>query len=105
MNLLFRGSEHNFSIAEFRKLCEKKKNNLCIVSTETDNIIGAYTPIPWDAVNNSQYVNDPSMNTFIFFLTMNKKFVQNNGGNQATHHYTNWGPRFGTDGTCDFAIG
>lgn len=36
---------------------------------------------------------------------MKVKFVLKNGGNQATHHYTNWGPRFGTDGSCDFAIG
>ena len=86
MNLLFRGSQHNFSISEFRKLCEKKKKNLSIVTTETGNIIGAYTPIPWDANSNSQYVNDPSMQTFIFSLTMKKKFVQQNGGNQATHH-------------------
>ncbi len=50
-------------------------------------------------------MNDPSLKTFIFSLTMKKRFVQVNGGNQATHHYTSWGPRFGTDGTCDFAIG
>jgi len=36
---------------------------------------------------------------------LNKKFVQTNGGNQATHHYTLCGPRFGVDGSCDFAIG
>lgn len=86
-------------------MCEKRKNNLCIVRTEAGNIIGAYTPITWDAAKNSQYGNDPSLQTFIFSLTMKKKFVQTNGGNQATHHYTNWGPRFGTDGTCDLAIG
>lgn len=45
------------------------------------------------------------MKTFIFSLTMKKKFVQSNGGIQSTHHYTAWGPRFGTDGSCDFAIG
>ncbi len=78
---------------------------MCIVRTEVGNIIGAYTPITWDAAKNSQHGNDPSLQTFIFSLTMKQKFVQKNGGTQATHHYTNWGPRFGTDGTCDFAIG
>ena len=52
---------------------------------------------------NSQYVNDPSLKTFIFSLTLNKKFVQTNAVN-TTHHYTSWGPRFGNDGACDFAI-
>ena len=75
------------------------------MKTEAGNIIGAFTPIPWDTANNSQYMNDASLKTFIFSLTMKKKFIQTNGGNQATHHYTNWGPRFGTDGSCDFAIG
>jgi len=36
---------------------------------------------------------------------MKKKFVQKNGGIQATNHFTHWGPRFGADGNCDFAIG
>ena len=105
MNLLYRGSQHGFSITEFRRLCDKKKNSLCVLSTEAGNIIGGYTPVAWDTNSNSQYVNDPTLQTFLFSLTMKKKFVQSNRGNQATHHYTNWGPRFGTDGTCDFAIG
>lgn len=104
INLLYRGSEHNFSIPEFRKFCDKKKNNLCLVKTEHGNIIGAYTPIAWDTNLNSQYVSDAALKTFIFSLTLNKKFVQKNGGN-TTHHYSSWGPRFGNDGTCDLAIG
>ncbi len=75
------------------------------MTTEAGNIIGGYTPVPWDGNSNSQYINDPSLKTFLFSLTMKKKFVQNNGGVQATHHYTAWGPRFGTDGSCDLAIG
>lgn len=105
MKLLYRGSEHGFSISEFRKLCERKENNLSILRTDSAKVIGAFTPIAWDAAKNAQYGNDPSLKTFIFSLTMKKKFVQTNGGNQSTHHYTNWGPRFGADGTCDLAIG
>ena len=103
--MLYRASEHNFSIPEFRKFCDRKSNNLCIVRTEGGKIIGAFTPVAWDSINNSKYVDDPSMKTFIFSLSLKIKFVLTNGGIQATHHYTGWGPRFGTDGSCDFAIG
>lgn len=74
------------------------------MKTEHGNIIGAYTPIAWDTNLNSQYANDPTLKTFIFSLTLNKKFVQTNPTN-TTHHYTSWGPRYGNDGACDFAIG
>ncbi len=45
--LLFRASEHNFSAAEFHKHCDGFENTLVIAKTQSDKVIGGFTPNKW----------------------------------------------------------
>ena len=52
-HLLFRASEHEFSIKEFHKLCDGESNTMVIVRTEFNKIIGGFTSIPWKSTANT----------------------------------------------------
>ena len=46
--LLYRGSEHNFSALKFHELCDSYPHTLTIVKNEFKKIIGGYTPLIWN---------------------------------------------------------
>ena len=70
--LLFRGSEHNFSAAQFHKHCDGIENTLVIIKTEFDKVIGGSTPDKWHSQNKD--VNDVTGKMFLFSLTLLEKY-------------------------------
>ena len=51
--LLYRASEHNFSVKEFHQLCDGETNTLVLAKTEFGKIIGGFTSIPWKSTANT----------------------------------------------------
>ena len=47
MNLLYRASEHDYHVNKFHERCDGHRNTMTLVLTETDKIIGGFTPLPW----------------------------------------------------------
>jgi hypothetical protein len=45
--LLYRASEHEFSVKKFHELCDGIANTLTVIKTEFDNKIGGFTPLKW----------------------------------------------------------
>ena len=58
----------------FHELCDNKGPTLTLIKLKNGEIIGGFTPISWDCSSN--WKND--INSFIFSLTQNKKFMKNN---------------------------
>ena len=56
--LLYRASEHNYSAAEFHRLCDNQGATVVIVkSRDYPNICGGYTDIPWDSSGSYKSAN------------------------------------------------
>jgi hypothetical protein len=72
--MLYRASEHNFSVEKFHEICHHVTNTLVLVWTEGDKKIGGYTPLPWLGMT-GRYASDESMHSFIFSLTEKDKFA------------------------------
>ena len=54
--LLYRGSEHEFSVERFHELCDDHAPTLTIVETEFGNVFGGYTEGQWTL--NGGYIRD-----------------------------------------------
>ena len=48
--LLFRGSRDGFRARVFHKLCDNQGSTLCLVQSDTNNVFGGFTSIPWKSV-------------------------------------------------------
>ena len=55
--LLFRASEHNFEAKAFHEYCDGKPQTILLVKTNYGKIIGGYTPIEWQSINEKKCVN------------------------------------------------
>ncbi len=55
--LLFRASDHHFSVEKFHELCDYETNTLILCKTKCNQIIGGYTPLNWaeDYENSKTY--------------------------------------------------
>lgn len=71
--LLFRASEHRFSVTEFHTFCDLIPNTLTIVRTEFGEKIGGFTPLQWNQARDGHYETDQSGNSFLFSLTRKEK--------------------------------
>lgn len=95
--LLYRGSEHNFSWTEFHRKCDNKSPTLVIVKSVDGCIFGGYTKVNWNpTTEHDQYISD--FVAFLFSLkssmSESKKYhVQN--FNQALYYNKTYGPCFG----------
>lgn len=49
LNLLYRGSENDFSALGFHKTCDGKSNILVLAQNDNGIRTGAYTPLAWDS--------------------------------------------------------
>ena len=66
--LLYRASEHNYSAAEFHRLCDNQGATVVIVkSRDYPNICGGYTDIPWDSSNSYKTASEYNK-PFLFSL-------------------------------------
>ena len=71
--LLFRASEHDYSVLKFHSLCDNKGPTLSIIKSNSGNIFGGYTSISWST--SDSWVNDP--NAFIFLIKSDDLSIHN----------------------------
>lgn len=48
LKLIFRASNHNFSVKEFHEICDAYEDTLTLCLTEDNKVIGGYTPLSWE---------------------------------------------------------
>lgn len=104
--MIYRASEHNFSINDFYKMCCDIPSVLILIKTEHNKKIGGYIPMKWELQNINQNVSvaDNSRKSFLFSLTNNDK-VELTASDNAIHYSYNYGPCFGGKNTiCDLKI-
>ena len=63
--LLFSGSEDNFSASKFHEKCDKKGPTLTLIKSTLGHIFGGYTSADW--VSEIKYTIDP--HSFLFSVT------------------------------------
>ncbi len=114
IKLLFRASEHNFSIKKFHESCDGHSNTITIIKNNFDHIFGAYTEAIYDpyeistqrwtdiGVGHRGYIED--INAFLFLIQttdLNVKCpvlfeIRNSElANYAVYYDTHSGPAFG----------
>ena len=92
--LLYRASRDGFSGKDFHSKCDRKKNTLTVIKSESGNVFGGYTDKCWHSKGG--LVSDP--NAFIFSL-INKenkpfKVICSDGGQNAIFCISKCGPMF-----------
>ena len=90
LNLLYRGSEHNFSFTKFHKFSDWKGATLTIFRSRKKNLFGAYASIPWHSNGNS-----PAPGSFLFSLDKQTKHVIYQNADKAMYGDSEHGPSFG----------
>ena len=75
-NILYRASDHGFSIAKFHEICDNIPNTLVLIKTEFGRVIGGYTPVPWNS-SKKHWTADKSLESFIFSIDMRERFGLN----------------------------
>ena len=74
LELIFKMSENGFTSKDFHNYCDNKGSTLILIKTSNDEIIGGFTPLNWESPNKRVQKYDESGLTFLFSLTLNKKF-------------------------------
>lgn len=97
--LIFRASEHNFSIKKFHELCDNIPETLTLIHNEFGKKFGGYTPVAWTS-DKKHWVADKSLKSFIFSVDMGEKFKLNLA-QFAIASNPERGPTFGC---CDICI-
>ena len=77
---------------DFHNYCDNKGPTLTIVKTTKNKIFGGFTPLNWD---NKGVKYDKDNQTFIFSLSLMKKYDMINKEKQAIYCGSNYGPHFG----------
>ena len=65
-------SKIGYKCEDFHKYCDNKGPTLSLVKTKQNKIFGGFTPLNWNDYDGHLF--DPSNQTFIFSLNLNKKF-------------------------------
>lgn len=68
--LLFRGSRDGFDAKTFHSMCDGKGSTVSVIQTDTNNVFGGYTTIPWSSngAGSSYGVWVTDENAFLFLL-------------------------------------
>ena len=90
LNLLYRGSENNFSSKTFHNLCDDKGPTLVLVRSSYDKLFGGYASESWHLKG---WKSAPK--SFVFSLDRQKKHSNNDGN--SIYGRLNFGPEFGND--------
>ena len=77
----------------FHSKCDNIENTLIIIKSEGLRRFGGFTPIPWKS--EGDWIDDPSLRTFVFSLDNKKIYYLQNGGYNSVYHFKNNGPCFG----------
>ncbi len=86
------------SVKIFHEKCDFKGPTVTIIKSNTNYVFGGYTSKNWDCSNKWKF--DPD--SFIFSLTLKKKFIKNNNDDLSIYCGEFQGPTFGAG--CDIFI-
>lgn len=90
-NLLYRASEHYFSIEKFHQACDHVYGTLTIYKTEYGNIIAGYTPLNWAHHSG----RDTTNSSFMMAVTHKQRLNHTAHGQSAIWCDPKLGPSFG----------
>ncbi|CAG8514398.1 15532_t:CDS:2 [Acaulospora morrowiae] len=101
LNLVLRGSQDGFSVADFWRLCEGKEDIVMVAKVKgTKEIIGGYNPIGWERKQHEKYIE--TSDSFIFSFSDKKGTTLSRVKNDSKAIYIDkkgssvYGPCFGT---------
>lgn len=98
LQLIFKMTENGFTAKDFHQYCDNKGPTLILIKTSNNEIIGGFTPLNWEAKRERESKYDELGLTFLFSLTLNKKFdMIKLYTSPAIQNYGNFGPSFGYD--------
>ena len=92
LQLLYRGSEQNFSASVFHILCDKQGPTITIMKSKSGRIFGGFTRQHWDSPQQAKLKED--YQAFLFSIDLQKKYKVISPGN-AIYCNSEWGPSFG----------
>ena len=96
--LIFKMSKDGEQSEDFHKCCDNQGPTLILIQTTNNKIFGGFTPLNWKSPDSgSSTITDPSNQTFIFSLDLNKKYNLLNMNKQAIKCSKELGPDFGND--------
>lgn len=105
--MVFRASNHQFSVKEFHRLCDGLEDTVTLCLTEDNKVIGGYTPLSWEDQfhrNSTHFKTDFKRETFIFSISDKAKYpLVKSLKNKAICCFKGYGPTFG--GGYDLLIG
>ncbi|KAK8798696.1 hypothetical protein WA158_007780 [Blastocystis sp. Blastoise] len=109
--LLFRASEHSFSLEEFHEYCDNEGETVTLIKhlghRKHENIFGGYTDQSWDC----SYSDTTYSKEFIFTLSNEhaipptKYDYVSEDKSRAVYHSSGHGPTFGTFGDIEISDG
>jgi hypothetical protein len=73
LNLMFVGSDFQFSALCFHQKCDNNGATIAIIKSDNNNIFGFFTNIPWQSNNSEKMVQGKS---FFFKLIDTQEIVQ-----------------------------
>ncbi|KAF2075158.1 hypothetical protein CYY_003548 [Polysphondylium violaceum] len=99
--LLYRASEHSFSISSFHEICDNKGPTITIIETTKGDIFGGYNSTSWNGANGTRGYFGGNDKCFIFTL-VNKNNIKptmykNNSNQRYVYNHNICGPSFGDD--------
>ena len=98
LELIFKMTENGFTAKDFHHYCDNKGPTLILIKTSNDEIIGGFTPLNWETTTEREKKYDELGLTFLFSLTLNKKFdMIKRYTYPAIENVANLGPEFGVD--------
>ena len=74
LELIFKMGENGFTGKDFHNYCDNKGPTLILIKTSNDEIIGGFTTLNWETTTEREKKYDELGLTFLFSLTLNKKF-------------------------------
>ena len=88
--LIYRASKDGWDSKDFHLKCDNKSKTLIIINSDTNNIFGGYTSIPWTQDNRWHY----DKNVFLFLIKSSKMYKAQifnliDPKMNAVYHYTN----------------
>lgn len=108
LELLFRGTEHGFTLPAFHSCIDGKGPLLFVVkSAQYNKVFGGYTSKPWTTPADTEQKFHYDHNAFIFSLTRKTKHMPFHNQHNAVQHFSTdslfafgWGD-FGIKENCD----
>ena len=98
LELIFKMNEKEFRAKDFHHYCDNKGPTLILIKTSNNEIIGGFTPLNWETTANLEKKYDKLGLTFLFSLTLNKKFdMLKQYTYPAIQNSYSIGPSFGVD--------